>query len=82
MTLRTLADLKELLRHFAGRPTGQANLALRSAATRRSGKSDGDPVNVAIALRLVLMLERVACRVRPASEGHQSCSRRIMRTMW
>ena len=64
MTLRTLADVKELLRHLPedrrARPTWRYVAQQLAAAA----KSDGDPVNVAIALRLVLMLERVACRVQ------------------
>jgi hypothetical protein len=58
MTLSTLADVRELMRHLPAdhreRQTWRhvANLV----------ESGADPVDVSIALRLVLFLERVECR--------------------
>jgi hypothetical protein len=58
MTLRTLADVRELMRHLpAGhreRPTWR-----RVAAELEQAAVGADTVDVAIALRLVLMLENV-----------------------
>ena len=61
MTLATLADLRELMRHLPedrrARSTWQ-----RIAADLETAASGGDIVGAVIGLRLVLMLEGVECR--------------------
>ncbi len=61
MTLRTLADVRELMRHLPedrrSRPTWR-----QVAADIEAAAGDGDVEGAAIALRLVLMLEGVECR--------------------
>lgn len=61
MTLKTLADVRELMRHLAAehreRPTWR--YVAQQLAEAAAG---ADTVDVAIALRLVLMLENVECR--------------------
>ena len=60
MDLRTLADVRELLTHLPERcrdkSTWQHVIACLDEAAL-----DGDTVNVAVPLRLVLSLERVEC---------------------
>ncbi len=61
MTLKTLADVRELMRHLPAehreRPTWR-----HVAAELEQAAAGADPVDVAIALRLALMLENVECR--------------------
>ncbi len=61
MRLRTLADVRELMRHLPAehrkRPTWR-----HVAAELEQAAAGADPVDVAVALRLVLMLENVECR--------------------
>jgi len=61
MTLRTLADVRELMRHLPedrrARPTWR-----HVAAQLNEAVGSGDTEDVAIALRLALMLEGVECR--------------------
>ena len=62
MTLKTLADVRELLRHLPedrrARPTWRHVAELDRAA------AGADPIDVSIALRMALMLEGVECRPR------------------
>jgi hypothetical protein len=62
MTLYTLTDVRELMRHLPqdrrARPTWRHVQATLANATR----GDEDPLDVSIALRLALMLDRVECR--------------------
>ena len=62
MTLRTLADLRELMRHLPedrrARPTWR--YVAQQLAEAAAGAAD--PADAVIALRLVLMLENVECR--------------------
>jgi len=61
MTVRTLANVRELMRHLPedrrSRPTWH-----RVAADIEAAAGGGDIEGAAIALRLVLFLERVECR--------------------
>ena len=61
MTLKTLADVRKLLDHLPkdvrARSTWGSVAAQLDAAAR-----DGDPADVAVALQLVLMLEKVEFR--------------------
>ena len=63
MTLTTLADVRELMRHL---PADRRELSTwRHVADELDKASHGaDTADVALALRLVLMLERVECRPR------------------
>ena len=64
MTLRTLDDVRELLRHLPEENRSKA--AWRYVASQLDKAATGtlDTVEVEIALRLVLMLEGVKCRPR------------------
>ena len=61
MTLKTLADVRELMRHLPAdrrtRPTWR-----HVAAELAKAAIGAAPAEVSIALRLALMIERVECR--------------------
>ena len=61
MTLKTLADVRELMRHLPAdrreRPTWR-----HVAAQLTEAAADADRAEVSIALRMVLMLEGIECR--------------------
>ncbi len=61
MTLKTLADVRELMRHLPPehreRPTWR-----HVAAELEQAAAGADTVDVAVALRLVLILENIECR--------------------
>jgi hypothetical protein len=61
MTLRTLDDVRKLLRHL---PADRRQLSTWQHVAVELDKAavGADPINVAVALRLVLMLEHVPCR--------------------
>ncbi len=63
MTLRTLGDVRELMRHLPkehrARPTWR-----HVAAELEKAAIGADVIGVTIALRPALMLERVECRVQ------------------
>jgi hypothetical protein len=61
MTLKTLADVRELLRHL---PAERKALdTWRYVATRLEEAARGaDAIDVAVSLRLVLALEHIPCR--------------------
>jgi hypothetical protein len=63
MTIRTLADVRELLRHL---PADHRNKETwrHVAAELDKATAGADVVDVAVALRMVLMLEKVKCKVR------------------
>ncbi len=60
MTLRTLADVRELLRHLPA--DRRAPPMWRVAADIAAAAAGGDIEGAAIELRLVLFLEGVECR--------------------
>jgi hypothetical protein len=63
MTLKTLADVRELMRHLP--KDRRARSTWRHVAAELENAAAGaDAVDVAVALRLALMLESVECRVR------------------
>jgi hypothetical protein len=61
MTLKTLADVRKLMRHLPAehreRPTWR-----HVAAELEQAAAGADTVDVVVALRLALMLENVECR--------------------
>ncbi len=61
MTLKTLADVRELMRHLPddrrARPTWR-----HVAAELDKAAAGADTVDVSIALRMALMIENVECR--------------------
>jgi predicted NBD/HSP70 family sugar kinase len=62
MTLKTLADVRALMRHLP--EDRQARSTWRHVADQLAQAAAGavDPAHVAIALRLVLSMEGVECR--------------------
>jgi hypothetical protein len=66
MTLKTLADVRELMHHLP--EDRRARLTWRQvAADIEAAATGGDIQGAAIALRLVLMLEGVECRPSEAA---------------
>jgi hypothetical protein len=63
MTLRTLSDVRELIRHL---PMEHRNNAVWHYVTEQLEKAarDGDVANAAIALRIALVLGKIECRVK------------------
>jgi hypothetical protein len=61
MTLKTLADVRALMRHLP-EDRRQRTTWRHVAAQLTEAAAGADPVDVTIALRLVLMLEGVECR--------------------
>jgi hypothetical protein len=63
MTLKTLADVRELMRHI---PADRRERSTWRPLHAQHGKAaaGADPADVAIALRMVLMLESVECRLQ------------------
>jgi hypothetical protein len=63
MTLKTLADVRELMRHI---PADRRERSTWRHVDAELGKAaaGADPADVAIALRMVLMLESVECRLQ------------------
>jgi hypothetical protein len=61
MTLRTLADVRDLLRHV---PKGTRDKAIWRYAADRLDEAvrDGDVTDLAVALRMVLSMEGIARR--------------------
>lgn len=61
MKLRTLADVRDLLRHI---PADRRKLSMWQHVARSLNEAavGGDPADVSIALRMVLFLERVPLR--------------------
>jgi len=63
MKLRTLADVRELMHHLPA-DHRQRSTWRYVASQLANAAGGGDVIGVYIALRLVLMLERVECRLR------------------
>jgi len=63
MTLRTLADVRELMRHLPADRRARSTWR-RVAADVEAAAAGGDIEGAAIGLRLVLMLEGVECRLK------------------
>jgi hypothetical protein len=63
MTLKTLADVRELLGHLS-KDYRAKDTWRHVAKTLDEAARGGDPVDVAVALRLVVSMEGVACRQR------------------
>jgi hypothetical protein len=61
MTLKTLADVRKLIRHLP-RHVRERDTWRHVAAQLGEAARGGDTVDVAVPLRLVLELERVECR--------------------
>ena len=64
MTLRTLADVRELIRHLPEENRSKATWRYVADQLDNAANETLDAVEVEIALRLVLMLEGVRCRPR------------------
>jgi hypothetical protein len=64
MTLRTLDDVRELMRHLPEENRSSATWRYLASQLDRAATGKLNPVEVEIALRLVLMLEGVKCRPR------------------
>ena len=64
MTLRTLADTRELMRHLPEENRSKATWRYVASQLDKPAAGKLDAVEVEIALRLVLMLEAVKCRLR------------------
>ncbi len=66
MTLKTLADVRELMRHL---PPEHRKLPTwrHVAAALEQAAAGADTVDVAVAVRLALMLENVECRPKQMS---------------
>ncbi len=64
MTLKTLADVRTLMRHLPD--DRRARSTWRYVAQQLAEAADGaaSPADAAISLRLALMLENVECRVQ------------------
>jgi hypothetical protein len=61
MTLRTLADVRELIRHLPAEHRKSRTWRYVAAELEKAA-GRGDVAEAAIALRLALMLEKVECR--------------------
>jgi len=61
MTLSTLADVRELMRHLP-RQTREKDTWRHIAAMLEKGARGGDTVDVAVPLQMVLSMEGVECR--------------------
>jgi hypothetical protein len=61
MSLKTLADVRELMRHLPADRRARSTWC-RVAADIEAAADGGDIEGAAIALRMVLMLEGVECR--------------------
>ena len=61
MTLRTLADVQELMRHLPADRRSRSTWR-QVAADIEAAARGGDIEGAAIGLRMVLMIEGVACR--------------------
>jgi hypothetical protein len=64
MTLRTLADARELMRHLPEENRSKATWHYVASQLEKAATGTLDTVEVEIALRLVLMLEDVKCQPR------------------
>jgi hypothetical protein len=62
MTLRTLADVRELIRHLPKERRGFDSWRHVAKTLDEAARCAIDPADVSVALRLVLMLEGAECR--------------------
>jgi hypothetical protein len=62
MTPRTLADVRELMRHLPEENRNKSTWRCVASQLDKAATGTVDTVEVEIALRLVLMLEGVKCR--------------------
>jgi hypothetical protein len=62
MTLRTLADLRELLRHLPTETKGKATWQKITALVDEVAAGSVTPADVAAALEMVLILEKIPFR--------------------
>jgi hypothetical protein len=62
MTLYTLTDVRELMRHLPQDRRARPTWRHVQATLANAARGDEDPLDVSIALRLALMLDRVECR--------------------
>ena len=62
MTLRTLADVRELMRHLPEDRRARSTWRYVASQLDQAAAGTIDPGEAAIALRLVLMLEGVECQ--------------------
>ena len=62
MTLTTLADVRELLRHVPKERRALDTWRHVADELEAAARGDGDTVQVSVALRLVLSMERVQCQ--------------------
>ncbi|MGO9632294.1 MAG: hypothetical protein ACLPX1_00175 [Steroidobacteraceae bacterium] len=64
MMLRTLADVRELMRHLPEDRRARSNWRYVAQQVAEAAAGAADPADAAISLRLALMLENVECRVQ------------------
>ena len=62
MTLKTLADVRTLLRHLPEDRRARSSWRYVTQQLTEAAAGAADPADAATALRLVLMLENVECR--------------------
>jgi len=62
MTLATLADVRELLRHVPKERRALDTWHHVADELEAAARGDVDPVQVSVALRMVLSMEQVQCR--------------------
>ncbi len=63
MTLRTLADVRELMRHLPEDRRARSTWRYVGQQLAEAAVGAASPVDAAISLRLALMLENVECRL-------------------
>ena len=64
MTLKTLADVRTLMRHLPAKHRERPTWRHVAAELEQAASGAADTVDVAVALRLALMLENVECRIQ------------------
>jgi len=62
MTLKTLADVRELMRHLAAEHRERPTWRYVAQQLAEAAVGAASPADAAISLRLALMLENVECR--------------------
>jgi hypothetical protein len=70
MTLRTLADVKELLRHLPKEVRARSTWQRIAALVDDAARGGTTPTDVTVALELVLIIEKVT--FRPAQNGKRT----------
>ncbi len=64
MTLRTLDDVRQLMRHLPEDRRARSTWRYVAQQVAEAASGAADPADAAISLRLALMLENVECRVQ------------------